>query len=191
VTRGRAILRNAPGRRAYSYQMWTTTLRAGLAVTAAAALGMTGCSQAASPVARAASVEQRQCGDATAMLDDLAILRNTTVLSVEPTYVVDTCWGTWQVSGTKLLMSPPEGVSPDRLARVLRCHGARALLRRADASMVDDPYWSPDGWVDIEATPVAGRLAILLRADTVQKNIRVLRRARAFAALHRLGTNAQ
>jgi hypothetical protein len=171
--------------------MWTTTLGAWFVVTAAAALGMSGCSQAASPVTRAASVEQRQCGDAASFPEDLAILMDTTVLSIEPTYVVDTCWGTWQVSGTKLLMSPPQGVSPERLARVLRCHGARALLRRADASMVDDPYWSPDGWVDIEATPMAGRLAVVLRADTVQKNIRVLRRATAFGALHRPGANAQ
>jgi hypothetical protein len=183
-----AIMGNAPVRRAYSYEMWTTTSRTRLAVTAAAALWMTGCSQAASPVARAASVEQAQCGDATSVPEDLAILRDTTVLSIEPTYVVDTCWGTWQVSGTKLLMSPPQGVPPERLARVLRCHGARALLRRADASMVDDPYWSPDGWVDIEATSVEGRLAVLLRADTVQKNIHLLRRATAFAALHRLAT---
>jgi hypothetical protein len=171
--------------------MRTTTLRAWLVVTAAAALGMTGCSEAASPLARAASVEQAQCGDATSVPEDLAILQDTTVLSIAPTYVVDTCWGTWQVSGTKLLMSPPQGVSPERLARVLRCHGARALLRRADASMVDDPYWSPDGWVDIEATPVAGRLAVVLRADTVQRNIRVLRRATAFGALHRPRLNAQ
>jgi hypothetical protein len=170
--------------------MWTTTSMARLAVIAAAAVGMTGCSQAASPVARAASVEQAQCGDAASVPEDLAILADTTVLSIEPTYVVDTCWGTWQVSGTKLLMSPPQGVSPERLARVLRCHGARALLGRYDASMVADPYWSPDGWVDIEATAVAGRLAVLLRADTVPKNIRLLRRATAFAALHRPASNA-
>jgi hypothetical protein len=156
-----------------------------LVTTATAALWATGCSQGVSPIVRAASVEQVQCGDATSVREDLAILQETTVLSVEPTYIVDTCWGTWQVSGTKLLMSPPPGVSPERLARALQCHGARALLGRADASMVDDPYGSPDGWVNIDATPGADRLAVTLQADTVSNNVRVLRRAKAFAARHR------
>jgi hypothetical protein len=160
-------------------------------MTAAATFGMLGCSQGVSPIARAASVEKARCDDATSAREDLAILADTTVLSVEPTYVVDTCWGTWQVSGTKLRMSPPHGVSPERLARILQCHGARALLRRADASMVDDPYWSPDGWVDIDATPAAGWLAVVLRADGVSNNVRVLRRATAFATLHRPGANAR
>jgi hypothetical protein len=165
-------------------------LRAHLVTTVAAALGIIGCSQEVSPITRAASVEQARCGDATSAQQDLAILGDTAVLSVEPTYTVDTCWGTWQVSGTKLLMSPPEGVSPERLAGILLCHGARALLRRPGVSMVDDPYWSADGWVNIDAAPAAGRLAVVLRADSVPKNIRVLRRATAFAALHRPGAKA-
>jgi hypothetical protein len=167
-----------------------TTLKALLVTTATAALWTIGCSQGASPIVRAASVEQAQCGDATSVREDLAIVGDTTVLSVEPTYVVDTCWGTWQVSGTKMLMSPPTGVSPERLARALQCHGARALLRRADASMVDDPYGSPDGWVGIDTTPAADRLAVTLRADSVSRNVRLLRRAKAFAALHRPGSSA-
>ncbi len=163
-------------------------MKALLVTTATAALWATGCSQGVSPIVRAASVEQAQCGDAASVREDLAVLGDTTVLSVEPTYIIDTCWGTWQVSGTKMLMSPPQGVSPERLARALQCHGARALLGRADASMVDDPYGSPDGWVDIDATPAADRLAVTLRADTVSKNVRALRRARAFAARHRPGS---
>ena len=168
-----------------------TTSRAVLAATAAAASGMIGCSPGVPPTVRAASVERVLCSDVTSMDGDIAVVRDTTVLHVEPTYVVDTCWGTWQVSGARMLMSPPQGVSSEQLARVLQCHGARALLRRYDASMVDDPYWSVDGWVDIDATPTAGRLVVTLHADTVPRNIRLLRRAIAFAKRHGPGEGAR
>jgi hypothetical protein len=60
----------------------------------------------------------------------------------------------------------------------------------AGGSEADDPYAMPDERIDIETKLDAGRLAITLSADTVAKNIRLLRRTKMFARTH-LTPNAQ
>jgi hypothetical protein len=152
----------------------------------AAAIVVCACSGRIAPAARAADIVRGQCLDATAAPEDVEILEGTHIIEVTPEYVVDTCWGTWQVSATKLVVRPPPNVSADRFGRALRCHGARALLGGVEASAVSgDPYWSRDGWVDADVQVQGGLLLVRLRAETVAKNIRLLHRASAFAAARR------
>jgi hypothetical protein len=62
-----------------------------------------------------------------------------------------------RVSGAKLIVRPPAGVSAEQMTRVLQCHGARVLLGRVDSSAIpDDPYWLPDAWVHIDVRPENG-----------------------------------
>jgi hypothetical protein len=151
-----------------------------------AAIVMCACSGSIAPAAQATKVVRDQCQDATAAPEDVEILEGTRIVEVTPEYTVDTCWGTWQVSATKLLVRPPPNVSSDRFGRALRCHGARALLGGAEASAVSgDPYWSRDGWVDVDVQARGSLLWVRLRAETVAKNIRLLHRASAFAAARR------
>jgi hypothetical protein len=128
-----------------------------------------------------------QCPGAKTAQGDLRLLETTTVLKAEPIYSLVHTGGNEEdrVSGAKLLIRPPEGVTADQLTRVLQCHSARVLLGQVDRSQLpDDPYWLPDAWVDIDVTPEAGNFAVTLRADSVAKNIQVLNRATAFAGTH-------
>jgi hypothetical protein len=150
--------------------------------------GVAGCTVNVPPAARAAQVEHAQCAGAKTAQDDLRLLEATTVLKAEPLYSRVHTNGNDEdrVSGAKLLIRPPPGISADRLGLVLQCHSARALLGQVDKSQVpDDPYWLPDAWVDIDVTPEAGNFAVTLRADSVSRNLQVLNRATAFAETHR------
>lgn len=147
-----------------------------------------GCAANVPPSAKAAQVEQMQCTGSKTSQDDLHLLQASTVLKAEPIYSRVHTNGNEEdrVSGAKLLIRPQEGVTADRLARVLQCHSARVLLGQVDRSQLpDDPTWLPDAWVDIDVTPEAGNFAVTLRSDTVAKNLQVLNRASAFAETHR------
>jgi hypothetical protein len=130
------------------------------------------------------------CGDPTTAQDDAVILERTTIVTVAPTNIVDTCSGTWQVSGTKLLLRPPEGVSPERLARVFECHRPRAVFVGSERGAADDLDSMSDERIEIETKPDAGQLTVTLGAGSVAKNIRLLRRTEMFAQM-RLTPRAQ
>jgi hypothetical protein len=158
-------------------------LMAGVSVTCV----LSACAMNAPPAARAAEIERMQCASGSASPDDVRLLQATTVLKAEPIYsrIHTNSNEEDRVSGAKLLIRPPEGVSADRLTRVLQCHSARVLLGQIDRSQLpDDPYWLPDAWLDIEVTPETGNFAVTLRADSVSKNLAVLSRATAFADTH-------
>jgi hypothetical protein len=141
------------------------------------------------PTAKAAKVEELECGPAKAQSDDVW-LRQATVLKVEPQYLWDTCSGTARVTGIKLLVRGPTGSSGAQLERMFQCASARATLGRVDPSRLpDDPYGFPGAWVDIDVNPEGNNLAVTLRADTVSNNIRLLHRAMAFMAEQRGGAN--
>jgi hypothetical protein len=149
---------------------------------------LAGCSMNTSATTKAVQVEHAQCAGARTAQDDLRLLETTTVLRAEPIYshVHTNSNEEDRVSGAKLLIRAPEGVTADRFALVLQCHSARALLGQVDRSQLgDDPYWLPGAWVDIDVTPEAGNFAVTLRSDSVSKNLQVLNRATAFAGTHR------
>jgi hypothetical protein len=113
-----------------------------------------------------------------------------TVVKAEPKYHVDYCSGAGQVFGVKLAVTAPADVSADQLVSILRCHSARALLGQVDASRLpDDPTWLPGSWVDIDVKAEAGHLVVTLNGMNVSDNIRILHRATAFAAAHKLGAH--
>jgi hypothetical protein len=118
----------------------------------------------------------------------MRLLQTATVLSARPVYshVPTNTSEEERVSGAKLVIRPPDGLSSERLASILQCHSARALLGQVDVSrFADDPYWLPDAWLDIDVKSEGGNFAVTLSSDTVAKNLRVLERASAFAEAHR------
>jgi hypothetical protein len=137
--------------------------------------------------ARATQVEQAECSNGAAQ-DDLRLLQTVKVLKAEPIYarIITNNTAEERVSGARLLISAPEGVSADKLTQLLQCHSAAVLLGQIDRSKFsDDPTWLPNSWLDIDVKPEAGNFAIALSANTVAKNLQVLRRANAFADTHR------
>jgi hypothetical protein len=160
---------------------WTMTSSSGAAFFLCACL-----TTPATLNAKAASVERLQCPDAKTSQDDQRVLETTTVLRVNGQYLYTFASGGGKVTGTELVVRPPEGVSSERMTRVLQCHGAQAFLGHIDpARYPNDPYWLPDAWVDIDVKSQWGNFVATLRADTVSDNLRIMRRATAFAATHR------
>jgi hypothetical protein len=157
-----------------------------------ATLGFVGvcpaCVHESTPEVRAARVERMQCTDAQAT-GELSILQNTAVLSAEPTYFYPTTAGAsggGTVTGAKLLVRPPPGVSSLDMTRALQCHSAKMLLGQVDpATFRDDPYSLPGAWVDIDVKPEGGNLAVRVTADRVPENLALVHRAMAFADAHR------
>jgi hypothetical protein len=163
--------------------------------TAAAALGLAGatssCVSEPTVAARAAAVQRYQCLGPRESEDELRILRETTVVHVAPitffTGAGTRSEGGQRVSGVKLLVRAPDGVSYDQMARALQCHSAKVLLGQVDvATLGDDPYVLPDTWLDIEVTPDRGYFAVKLSADRVYENLALFRRETAFAGAHRI-----
>jgi hypothetical protein len=142
-----------------------------------------GCEPAVSLPARAAAVERDACGlsGASGLETARRVVAGTATLSAESSCHVDYCSGAGQIFGARLAVRPPEGVTAAELAQALRCHGAQALLQ-AGERLENDPFFLPDSWVDIDVAPrERGIFVVTLTGETVTDNIRVLRRAKAFA----------
>jgi hypothetical protein len=147
-----------------------------------------GCAASPTPTARAVQVEQLQCDESTSAPEDARILATTKVISAEPLYSnVPTSYNDIEhrVNGAKLLVRTPEGVSAERMTRILQCHSARQLLGQPErAELTKDPYWLPGAWIDIRVTPEDGNDAVTLEADTITKGLQVYARAAAYADAH-------
>jgi hypothetical protein len=163
------------------------TLQSWTVAWAASCLAL-GCAASPTPTARAVQVEQLQCDESTSPEEAARILANTKVISAEPLYSnVPTSYNDIEhrVNGAKLLVRAPEGVSAERMTRVLQCHSARQLLGHAErAELPRDPYCLPGTWIDIGVTPKDGNYAVTLEADTIAKSLQVYARAAAYADAH-------
>jgi len=137
------------------------------------------------PTATAEKIEHLQCPGVEH--DDVALLQGTTVLRAEPIYSRQPSKSgeDERVSGVRLIIRPPEGVSTERLTRTLQCHSAKALLGQVDRSQLPaDPYVLPDEWLQINVVAEDGNYAVSLQADTVSKNLQVYNRVRSYAGQH-------
>jgi hypothetical protein len=156
-----------------------------LAATAIAGLLASGCGAATSPRDQAAEVERVQCGSSSTDADDERVIEGASVIKSEPLYshVITNTGFEERVDGAKLVIRPPEGVSAERMTRVIQCHSARALLGKIDnAKFQDDPFWLPDTWVSVEVHPEEGNYAVTLEANDIPTNLRLAARAKAYAS---------
>jgi hypothetical protein len=140
------------------------------------------------PERTAAEVERVQCDSPASSDADLHVLSNAKVLEVKPLYshvITGTNGAEERVDGAKLVVRPPEGISAERMTRMIQCHAARALLGKVDrASFPDDPFWMPDTWISVEVRPENGNYAVVLEANDLPTNIKLAARAREYAAAH-------
>jgi hypothetical protein len=143
------------------------------------------CAGIPSPRSSVAPVAKNPCEDAAAWQDNLRILQPNTVLGVEAHYTRNTCDGTTQVIGTRVLLRSPEGSSRAALSWMLQCRAWRIFVREADpSSFPRRSPWLPTGWLDIEAKPEGGTLVVTLSADSVPKNIELFRRTAELVSAH-------
>jgi hypothetical protein len=128
------------------------------------------------------------CEDGPAWQAELGALDANSVLKVEPTYWVDTCNGAAQVTGTRLVIRLHQ-TSTERLTHMLRCSQTRMHLGKDDGRAAQDHLWLPEGWVDVDVTREAGAYSVWLSAESVTKNLELLRRTKtAFARTALSGT---
>jgi hypothetical protein len=113
------------------------------------------------------------------------VFTNTVVLGVEAHYWRNTCDGTAQVMGTRVLLRRPEDSSRAALSRMLQCGGSRVFLGQAYPSQPSTSLlWLPDGWLDIEVKPEGGNFLVTLSADSVAKNIQLFQRTAKLVNVH-------
>jgi hypothetical protein len=152
---------------------------------AGAALLAFGCAARVPLPARAASVEASECRDALPAEDEARAVDAMTVLSARATLYQDPCRGTCRIRTVRLVVRPPQGVTLSRFDRILRCHNLRVLDGEVDASRIpNDPYGLRDSWLEIDVKLDAGNYVVTLSGDHVSDTLRILDRARAYAAAH-------
>jgi len=148
-----------------------------------------GCAARIPLPARAASAEASECRDALPAEDEARVVDAMTVLSARAMLYQDPCRGTCQIRRVKLVVRPPQGVTLSRFDRILRCHNLRVLDGEVDASRIpNDPYGLPDSWLEIEVKPEDGNFHVTLSGDHLSDNLRILDRAKAYAAAHAPGS---
>lgn len=135
-----------------------------------------------------------QCDGEATSVAATALLRSNDVLRVQPLYshvLILPNNAEERVTGAKLLVRPPQGMSADEMTRVLQCHSARVVLQKVNgAEIANDPFWLSDRWVHILVTPENGNFAVTVMADTVHDNIEIFGRASRYASDHMLVANA-
>jgi hypothetical protein len=148
------------------------------------------CETGVPPATAAASAEHEQCDSRVTAPAVTQLLQANAVLSIKPLYhhiIENPNNAEDRISGAKLVLRPPAGVSAEELTRILQCHSARVLLGKVSpADVPDDPYWLADRWLDIQVTPENGNFAVTVVADSVHDNIEVLGRATRYAHEHML-----
>jgi hypothetical protein len=162
---------------------------ASLAVTVTALGFLVGaCAMPLSLRARAVSMEANECRDALPAEEEARTLESIRVLEVRPKFHQDACNGACTVYGVYLVVRPPAGLGPERLAQILRCHNLRVLDGQADATGIpNDPYGLLDSWLEIDVKLDAGNYLVTLVGDHVSDTLRILQRAKAYAAAHGAG----
>jgi len=153
----------------------------------ALAVGLSSCATTDSP-ARALQFESGHCDAGTTAAQESRVLDGSAVLRVDPlySYIHSVRTGTeTRVSGVKLLVAPPQGMSASEMLRVLQCHAVRAALGRFDpSSLTDDPFALAGAWVGVGMSYEGVSLAVTVEASTVSGNLELLDRAHAYAAAH-------
>jgi hypothetical protein len=153
-------------------------------------VGMTVCLASACasnppPTAQAARVVSLQCDAPSSERDAAQVLKSAAVLEVKPIYSHMSTANNGsedRVSGAKLVVRPPAGVTAEEMTRLLQCRSARILLgQMASDAVSSDPYWLPDTWVNIDVKPENGNFAITASADTVHDNIELFGRVKKYA----------
>ena len=141
------------------------------------------CTGIRSPHTSGAPIAKTPCEDAAAWQDNLRILQPTTALKVEAHYTRNTCDGTTQVIGTRVLLRSPQDSSRAAVSWMLQCRASRVFLGEDDRSVRPaSSWWLPPGWLDIEVKPEGGDLIVTLSADSVPKNIELFRRTAELAS---------
>jgi hypothetical protein len=135
--------------------------------------------------ARAATMVASECRDALPAEEEARALESVPVLGVRPKFHENGCNGVCAVWGVYLVVRPPDGVDPQRFARMLRCHNLRVLDGEVDASRIpNDPYALRDSWLDIDVKLDRGNYLVMLAGDRFSDTLRILQRAKAYAAAH-------
>jgi hypothetical protein len=133
--------------------------------------------------ARAASMEANECRDTLPAEEEARTLEAIRILAVRPKFHQNACNGACTVYGVYLVVRPPAGVGPERFALMLRCHSLRVLDGQLDATRIpNDPYGLLDSWLEIDVKLDEGNYLVTLVGDHVSDTLRILRRAKAYAA---------
>jgi hypothetical protein len=173
-----------------SVQFSTFRFRSLTAVVLTAAAWTSACASP-SPAVTAANVERLQCDLGSNETHLAELLNQATILQVGPHYSTISAKNNLEErrAGVKILMRPPEGISADRMTRILQCHSARVLLGQIDRPEPSkDPFSLRDALVNIDVKPQDGNYVVTLETDKTADNIQLTALAASFAQAHGVST---
>lgn len=140
----------------------------------------------APPATTAMQFEKLQCNTGTIPQYDAQVLKETTIIKVDPLYShVHSSYNDYEarVNGATLLVHAPRDVSPSQMTKALQCHSARAALGQVEsAQLQNDPYYLPEASLDIMVEPRDDNYAVTVRAHNVHDGLEVLAHANAQSA---------
>jgi hypothetical protein len=85
--------------------------------------------------------------------------------------------------GARVSLRALHGITPQWLERTLHCHQAQRTLDSSSPADLDaDPFWLPDGWVEMEVRPVRGGFIAKLRGSTDEEAEEIYSRAQEMIA---------
>lgn len=123
--------------------------------------------------------EVNACRDGLSWQQLLAAIPAGAIKRVEPMYMRDTCAGSAQVSGTRLVLLP-KAFSSAQWGTLVTCRGSHVRLSDDEQGPGAISAWIPEGWVDLTVERDHNGVTLALSAESVPKNILLLRRAKAF-----------
>jgi hypothetical protein len=87
--------------------------------------------------------------------------------------------------GARVSVRALHGITQQWLERTLHCHQAQRTLDSASAPAIDaDPFWLPDGWVQVQVLPVQGAFVTELRGSTDEEAGQIYSQAQQLMAHH-------
>lgn len=159
-----------------------TSVALGAAV--AVAMSLTGACAARLPLPRrAASLEASECRGALPPEDEARTLESMTVVGASSRFHQNACNGECRIVAVTLVVRPPEGLTLERFAQMLRCHSLRVLDGEVDALRIpNDPYGLPDIWLELDTREADGNFIVTLVGDHISDTLQIQQRAKAYAA---------
>lgn len=153
------------------------------ALLAVATMTAAACAPARSPVDRATEMERATCGPDVPEASITPVFERGAIESVEPLFdtVADAELGREkEVVGAIVHVRALKGVTPEWLDRALECHNARRTLGSVP-EVRDDPFWIPDGTVEIDVTSAHDGFRVTARAHDASGAQQILTRAHGLA----------
>lgn len=145
----------------------------------------TACGPTLTTPERARQLATTTCQKAPPPQDELRAIDAMRVYSVKPAERLTYGSGITQSMGATMIIDPPRGTHNKAFGRMLRCHALRVLDGEVDPARIpNNPFFLDGSWVAVDMSIDEGSLIVTVSGENVSDNLKLVARAKAFAATH-------